>query len=75
MTPQEKGSELVTKYYVWGIQKEGQTLSRFECKQLALIAVDEFIRYTPSVYLTKDEEIDFSHRQYREQVKEEITKL
>jgi hypothetical protein len=43
MTPKEKAEELVRKYYSFGINKEGQTLSWYECKQCALIAVDEII--------------------------------
>jgi hypothetical protein len=40
-TPKEKAEELIRKYYTWGINKEGQTLSWLEAKQCALIAVDE----------------------------------
>lgn len=43
MTPQEKANELVRKYYTWGINKEGQTLSWLESKQCALIAVDQLV--------------------------------
>ena len=43
MTPKEKGENLIRKYYSFGINKEGQTLSWYECKQCALIAVDEII--------------------------------
>lgn len=43
MTPKEKAEELIRKYYTFGINKEGQTLSWHECKQCALIAVDEIL--------------------------------
>ena len=43
MTTKEKAKELVEKYYSFGINKEGQTLSWYECKQCALISVDEII--------------------------------
>lgn len=43
MTPKEKAKELVRKYYTWGINKEGQTLSWAESKECALIAVYELI--------------------------------
>ena len=45
MTPKEKAEELVRKYYTFGINKEGQTLSWDECKQCALIACDEVLGY------------------------------
>lgn len=47
MTQQEKATELVRKYYQWGIRKEGQTLSWEESKQCALIAVDEILKSIP----------------------------
>jgi hypothetical protein len=43
MKTKEKAEELVRKYYTFGINKEGQTLSWYECKQCALIAVDEML--------------------------------
>lgn len=44
MTPKKKAKKLIRKYYTFGINKEGQTLSWHECKQCALIAVDEILR-------------------------------
>lgn len=44
MTPKEKAEELTRKYYTWGINKQGQTLSWLESKQCAIIAVDEILK-------------------------------
>jgi hypothetical protein len=44
MTPKEKAEELLRKYYTFGINKEGQTLSWLEAKQCALICVDEILK-------------------------------
>jgi len=42
-TPKEKAEELIRKYYTWGINKEGQTLSWLEAKQCALITCNRTI--------------------------------
>jgi hypothetical protein len=68
MTPKEKAEELVRKYYSLGINKEGQTLSWYECKQCALIAIDEVLKYSKAhgfIGLTEE----------YEQIKKEIEKL
>ena len=44
MTIKEKAEELLRKYYTFGINKEGQTLSWLEAKQCALICVDEILK-------------------------------
>jgi hypothetical protein len=45
MTPKEKAKELVWKYYTFGINNiASPSYSLHECKQLALIAVDEIIK-------------------------------
>jgi hypothetical protein len=70
MTPKEKAEELVRKYYTFGINKEGQTLSWLEAKQCASICVDEILK--------DREEIDgirVINDPYWEQVKKEIEKL
>jgi hypothetical protein len=70
MTPKEKAEELIRKYYTWGINKEGQSLSWLEAKQCALIAVDEIIDCTKNgLGITK-----FS-KEYWQEVKQEIEKL
>ena len=80
MTPKEKSEELIRKYYTFGINKEGQTLSWYESKQCAIIAVDEIINSSPTTPLKGgyielysdmvDEAID-----YWQQVKTEIGNL
>jgi len=47
MEAKEKAEELIRKYYTFGIQKEGQTLSWFESKKCALILVDEILKAIP----------------------------
>ncbi len=69
MTPKEKAEKLVRKYYTFGINKEGQTLSWYECKQCALIAVDEVLN-EENHFIQTD-----AHFLYWEQVKQEIEKL
>ena len=69
MTPKEKAEELYYKIYTWGIRKEGQTLSEKECKELALIAVEEIIK------ADKIENIEFDFHEYWQEVKQEIQKL
>lgn len=84
MTPKEKAIDLVDKYkkYVHGYVGSSM-LSNHEypeqivarAKKAAIVAVDELINQMPSVYVTDDEEIDSGHRQYWEEVKQEIEKL
>jgi capsule polysaccharide export protein KpsC/LpsZ len=69
MKAKEKAEELVRKYYTFGINKEGQTLSWYECKQCALIAVDEILN-EENHFIQTD-----AHFLYWEQVKEEIENL
>jgi hypothetical protein len=47
MTPKQKAELLIRKYYTFGINKEGQTLSWHESKQCALIAVNEILLSSP----------------------------
>jgi len=44
MTPKQQAEELVRKYYTFGINKEGQTLSWLEAKQCAIICVYEILK-------------------------------
>jgi hypothetical protein len=67
MTPKEEAKELVRKYFIFGIKKEGQTLSLYECNKCALIAVDEILKV--AFYAT-----DEIYEHYL-QVKTEIDKL
>jgi hypothetical protein len=72
MTPQEKATELLTKYRR---HLPINTVTDLEAKVCALIAVDEIMKIVPSVYVTDDNEIHSGHRQYWEEVKQEIEKL
>lgn len=64
MTPKKEAEELVRKYYTFGINKEGQTLSWDECKQCALIAVDKILEHCYQVM-----------KPFWQEVKQEIEKL
>jgi hypothetical protein len=70
MTPNQKADELIRKYYTWGINKEGQTLSWLEAKQCALIAVEEILKTYDSKDLIYPKEVN-----YWQEVKKEIEKL
>lgn len=81
MEAKEKARELVEKFQNtdrcvehYAVELDGNICSHL-AKQCALIAVEEICKITPSVYVTKDEEIDSSHLQYWQQVKTEIQKL
>jgi hypothetical protein len=65
--PKEKAEELIRKYYTWGINKEGQTLSWLEAKQCALIAIEEILKSRPAI---TDSQIEYQN--YWEEVKQEI---
>lgn len=71
MTPKEKSEEVIRKYYTFGINKEGQTLSWHECKQCALIEVNSIIEVLYSLKFGNalSEEIE-----YYEEVKQELIK-
>jgi hypothetical protein len=66
MTPKEKAEELIRKYYSFGINKEGQTLSWNECKQCAFIAIEEILDL---------DDFSVEGREYWQEVKEELQKL
>ena len=68
----DKAEELVRKYYTWGINKEGQTLTWFQAKELALIAVDELIQDN---YNNENIVNGGLNSQYWKEVKQEIQKL
>ena len=69
MTPKEKAEELIRKYYTWGINKEGQTLSWLESKQCALIAVNEINKYVD------DSKLPYPYNEYWDNVIQEIENL
>ncbi len=75
MTPKEKAEELVRKYDTFGMNNiASPSFSWTECKQLALIAVDEIIKEYSNVrpmfvYITPP------RLRYWIEVKQEIEKL
>lgn len=71
MTAKEKSEELVRKYYTFGLNNTAQSFSWYECKQFALIAVDEILEMDLPIL---EEEVD-SFYGYWEQVKHEINNL
>ena len=68
---EQKAEEVIRKYYTFGINKEGQTLSWHECKQCASIEVNSIIEVLYSLKFGNalSEEIE-----YWEAVQQEITK-
>jgi len=68
MTPKEKAEELVRKYYSFGLNNPAQSFSWYECKQCALIAVDEIIELCIYNHIKNEFE-------YWQEVKLEIEKL
>ncbi len=72
MTLKEKAEELIRKYYTFGINKQGQTLSWYECKKCALIAVDEILN--DDWYIATREDL-IARKEYWNEVKQEIEKL
>lgn len=71
MTPKEKTEEVIRKYYTFGINKEGQTLSWHECKQCALIEVNSIIEV---LYSLKFGNALLEEIEYYEEVKQELIK-
>lgn len=69
MTPKEKAEELVRKYYSFGLNNPAQSFSWYECKQCALIAVDEILNNDNNFFNT------YSKNDYWQEVKQEIEKL
>ncbi len=77
MTAKEKAEELVRKYYTFGLNNPAQSFSWYECKECALIAVDEMrdrlIWHTGASDLGNT--ILVEDIKYWEEVKTEIQKL
>ena len=69
MTPKEKAEYLIRKYYSFGLNNPAQSFSWYECKQCALIAIDEIINSVD------DEHVSDIFNEYWEEVKQEIEKL
>ena len=75
MTPKEKAEELVRKYYTFALNNPAQSFSWYECKQCALIAVDEICEILEDNGFTFIEYHDRTTIEYWLQVKQEIEKL
>jgi hypothetical protein len=74
MTPKEKASELVNKYYY---HSKCNLLSPFEAKNCALIAVEEILQSGPTKIVWEDDntEIPIMDEEWWESVKQEIENL
>jgi len=72
MEAKEKAKELMQKAY--DLDQYNKT-NKDRCKQICLLLIDEILQITPSVYVTKDEEIHNGHYQYWNNVKQEILNL
>ena len=73
MTPKDKAQELVDKFFIDVLDREGTSaMNLYEAKQCALIAVDELIEV---VSLINDKYIQLGTLQYWQQVKKEIEEL
>jgi hypothetical protein len=73
MTPRQKAEELVRKYYSFGLNNPAQSFSWYECKQCALIAVDEIILANP--HSNTFTNVEYSTMEYWQEVKKEIENL
>ena len=71
MTPQEKAEELVDKFHIKVLDRDGTSaMNEFEAKQCALIAVNEILHaleYKPTH--------NYVELRFYEEVKQEIEKL
>jgi hypothetical protein len=71
MTPKEKAKELVDKFDIDVLDREGTSaMNLYEAKQCALIAVDEILN---AVHIAQTDIIEYY--KYWEQVKKEIEEL
>ena len=78
MTPKEKAKELFDKYAMYlraNLMYDEE--ANEDAKQCALIAVDELIKYTPSIdiYPPNCQKLNTGVREYWKEVKQEIEKL
>jgi hypothetical protein len=73
MTPQEKAQELFDKYATYVVMWAGDANTSYQnCKQCALIAVDEI---KEQLIKNLDNEVSAIHAIYWNKVKQEIEKL
>jgi hypothetical protein len=74
MTPKETAEQLIRKYYTFGMNKEGQSLSWLESKQCALLAV-QFARQQFDYYCAAEYGTDGSPDDHFDTIKKEINNL
>ena len=73
MSPKEKAEELFNKYATYAVMWTGGIeVEKQNCKQCAIIAVDEIIKEYGTYYKI---EVDGKYVSYWEEVKQEINKL
>ncbi len=80
MTPKEKAQELFNKYATYVVMWTGGVeVEKQNCKQCALIAVDEMLNNAGFIWGGRDTETGLnardSYRKYWQEVKGEINKL
>ena len=83
MKAKEKAEKLVRKYYTFGLNNTAQSFSWYECKECALISVDEIMKApfeNSYLELVPDDAPDSDwywdkFRAYWEEVKHEINNL
>ena len=66
-TPKAQAEAIVREYYTWGINKEGQSLSWYECKQLAKKRMVQILDVIGDAILYKEKK-----RQFWKDVEKEI---
>jgi hypothetical protein len=72
LTTKEQAEKLVRKYYTFGLNNTAQSFSWYECKECALIAVDEIIKECCKSSEKKDAKYQDERINYWQQVKHEI---
>lgn len=75
LTPNEKAEELVRKYYSFGLNNPAQSFSWYECKQCAVIAVDELLNQLSPLDISPLGTYTNPKIEYWLEVKQEIEKL
>jgi hypothetical protein len=78
MTPKEKAEQLFNKYATYVVMWAGDINTTHQnCKQCALIAVDEILKANPIIplqFMLESESLDAAN-EYWQEVKQEIIKL
>ena len=65
---------LIRDFYTWGINKEGQSLSMYECRELTLKVVDEILENFGQLTEGKEHYAAYCTIQFYQEVKKEIEK-